>query len=114
MLHPRCYECHPMLRSLFWNVDKGIAPPPLPQPHHSGCGERDHTSHGPQAFLMYRRNLQELPSDDMEERSNEPPEAPPAGIYYAGDKVLVERSNGSTSEASIVEYDEVRSECLRT
>jgi len=52
-------------------------------------------------------NLQELPAHDVAQRSNEPPDAPPAGIYYAGDKVMVERTNGSTSEAMIVEYDEV-------
>jgi len=59
------------------------------------------------AVAVKWENLEELPPDDVEVRSSDPPEAPPAGIYYAGDKVLVERSNGSTSEASIVEYDEV-------
>jgi len=56
-------------------------------------------------------NLEELPADDMPIRSNDPAEAPPAGSsdapYYAGDKVMVERSNGSKSACSIVEYDEV-------
>ena len=52
-------------------------------------------------------NLQELPSDDEAPPDDEPPEAPPAGVHYVGDRVLVERSNGSTSLATIVEYDEV-------
>lgn len=59
------------------------------------------------AVAVKWENLEELPFHDVAVRSNEPPEAPPAGIYYAGDKVMVERSNGSTSHACIVEYDEV-------
>jgi len=59
------------------------------------------------AVAVRWENVAELPANDVAIRSNDPPEAPPAGLYYAGDKVLVERSNGSTSGASIVEYDEV-------
>ena len=57
------------------------------------------------------RNLKELPPDDavMHLPDTEPPEAPPAGVHYVGDRVKVERSNGSISYATIVEYDEVRS-----
>ena len=56
------------------------------------------------------RNLKELPPDDavMHLPDTEPPEAPPAGVHYVGDRVKVERSNGSISYATIVEYDEVR------
>ena len=55
------------------------------------------------------RNLQELPPEDAEQHlpETEPPEAPPAGVHYVGDRVKVERSNGSISYATIVEYDEV-------
>ena len=55
------------------------------------------------------RNLKELPPDDavMHLPETEPPEAPPAGVHYVGDRVKVERSNGSISYATIVEYDEV-------
>ena len=55
------------------------------------------------------RNLKELPPSDavMHLPDTEPPEAPPAGVHYVGDRVKVERSNGSISYASIVEYDEV-------
>jgi len=55
------------------------------------------------------RNLKELPPDDaiMHLPDTEPPEAPPAGVHYVGDRVKVERSNGSMSFATIVEYDEV-------
>ena len=52
-------------------------------------------------------NLAELPEDDFYVPNEEPPEAPPAGLYFCGDRVYVERSDGSTSEATIVEYDEV-------
>ena len=56
------------------------------------------------------RNLKELPPDDavMHLPDTEPPEAPPAGVHYVGDRVKVERSNGSISYATIVEYDAVR------
>ena len=55
------------------------------------------------------RNLKELPPDDavMHLPETEPPEAPPAGVHYVGDRVKVERSNGGISYATIVEYDEV-------
>ena len=55
------------------------------------------------------RNLQELPPEDAEQHlpETEPPEAPPAGVHYVGDRVKVERSNGGISYATIVEYDEV-------
>ena len=55
------------------------------------------------------RNLKELPPDDavMHLPDTEPPEAPPAGVHYVGDRVKVERTNGSISYATIVEYDEV-------
>ena len=51
----------------------------------------------------------ELPSDDEveEDGADEPPEAPPAGVHYVGDRVHVERSNGGISLATIIEYDEV-------
>ena len=53
-------------------------------------------------------NVRELPEDDVPDPDNdEPPEAPPAGSHYVGDRVMVERSNGSVSYAIIVEYDEV-------
>ena len=52
-------------------------------------------------------NVQELPEDDEEPVDHEPPEAPPAGVHYVGDRVLIERSNGVTSLATIVEYDDV-------
>ena len=48
------------------------------------------------------------PEDDAAEPDNdEPPEAPPAGMHYVGDRVLVERSNGRSSLATVVEYDEI-------
>ena len=53
-------------------------------------------------------NLKELPDTDFCPVSEEPPEAPHAyGLYFSGDRVLVERSDGSQSECTIVEYDEV-------
>ena len=53
-------------------------------------------------------NVTLLPPDDEPDPDNdEPPEAPRAGVHYVGDRVLVERSNGSTSLATVVEYDEV-------
>jgi hypothetical protein len=53
-------------------------------------------------------NLKELPETDFCPVSEEPPEAPHAyGLYFSGDPVLVERSDGSQSECTIVEYDEV-------
>ena len=53
-------------------------------------------------------NVVSLPADDEPDPDNdEPPEAPPAGMHYVGDRVLVERSNGSQSFATVVEYDEV-------
>lgn len=53
-------------------------------------------------------NVVPLPADDEPDPDNdEPPEAPPAGMHYVGDRVLVERSNGSQSFATVVEYDEV-------
>ena len=53
-------------------------------------------------------NVTVLPADDLPDPDNdEPPEAPPAGVHYVGDRVLVERSNGSTSLGTVVEYDEV-------
>ena len=56
------------------------------------------------------RNLKELPPDDavMHLPDTEPPEAPPAGVHYVGDRVKVERSNGSISYATSVEDDEGR------
>ncbi|KOO31418.1 hypothetical protein Ctob_014918, partial [Chrysochromulina tobinii] len=51
-------------------------------------------------------NVEELPEDDEAPVDDEPPEAPPAGVHYVGDRVLVERSNGSTSLGTVVEYDE--------
>jgi len=52
-------------------------------------------------------NVTELPDDDEAEADDdEPPEAPPAGVHYVGDTVLVERSDGRTSLATVVEYDE--------
>ena len=57
---------------------------------------------------VHFRNLKELPHTDMLlQQDTEPPEAPPAGVHYIGDRVKVERSNGGQSYASIVEYDEV-------
>jgi len=55
------------------------------------------------------KNLKELPPDDLEQSlpDTEPPEAPPAGVHYVGDRVRIVRSNGSESYATIVEYDEV-------
>jgi len=53
-------------------------------------------------------NVEELPEDDIAPPDDEPPEAPPAGVHYVGDRVLVERSNGATSLATVVEYDEVQ------
>ena len=59
-------------------------------------------------LVVRSENVFELPEDDEPDPDNdEPPEAPPAGLYYVGDRVLVERSNGSTSVATVVEYDEV-------
>ncbi len=52
-------------------------------------------------------NLAELPEDDVAPIISEPPEAPPAGIYYVGDRVKMERSNGEKSPATVVEFDEV-------
>ena len=53
-------------------------------------------------------NLKELGEEDFCPVSEEPPEAPHAyGLYFSGDRVLVERSDGSQSECTIVEYDEV-------
>ena len=53
-------------------------------------------------------NLKELPETDFCPPSEEPPEAPHAyGLYFCGDPVMVERSDGSQSECTIVEYDEV-------
>jgi len=53
-------------------------------------------------------NVTVLPPGDQPDPDNdEPPEAPPAGVHYVGDRVLVERSNGATSLATVVEYDEV-------
>ena len=56
-----------------------------------------------------RENIVPLPWEEEPDTSNdeEPLEAPRAGVYYVGDRVLVERSNGSTSLAIIAEYDEV-------
>jgi len=55
------------------------------------------------------RNLSELPPDDavMQLPDTEPPEAALAGVYYVGDRVKMERTNGSISYASIFEFDEV-------
>ena len=48
------------------------------------------------------------PETDFCPPSEEPPEAPHAyGLYFCGDPVMVERSDGSQSECTIVEYDEV-------
>ena len=53
-------------------------------------------------------HVRALPHDDVPDPDDdEPPEAPPAGMHYAGDRVVVERSSGRTSLATIVEYDEV-------
>jgi len=52
-------------------------------------------------------NLEECASDDEAPVDDEPPEAPPAGVHYVGDRVLVERSGGQTSLGTVVEYDEV-------
>ena len=56
-----------------------------------------------------RENLLPLPweAEPDDSKDEEPLEAPPAGIHYVGDRVLVERSNGHLSQATIVEYDEV-------
>ena len=52
-------------------------------------------------------NVEALPLNDEPDPDNdEPPEAPPAGVHYVGDRVLVERSNGRQSLATIVEYEE--------
>ena len=51
-----------------------------------------------------------LPEGDEAARpdyDDEPPEAPPAGVHYVGDRVLIERSSGRRSLATIVEFDEV-------
>ena len=55
-----------------------------------------------------RENLILLPWEEEPDGSNdeEPLTAPPAGVHYVGDRVNVERSNGRTSLATIVEYDE--------
>ena len=54
-------------------------------------------------------NLIPLPWEEEPDTSNdeEPLEAPRAGVHYVGDRVMVERSNGRTSLATLVEYDEV-------
>lgn len=52
-------------------------------------------------------NLRELPAEDIAPLTSEPPEAPPAGIYYVGDRVKVERSNGEKSPSTVVEYAEM-------
>ena len=55
-----------------------------------------------------RENLLPLPWEEEPDDSNndEPLHAPPAGVHYVGDRVHVERSNGRTSLATVVEYDE--------
>ena len=54
------------------------------------------------------KHVRELPEgDDADVDGDEPPVAPAAGAHYVGDRVLVERSNGSRSVATVVEYDEV-------
>jgi len=53
-------------------------------------------------------NVEELPEGDEAPPDDEPPEAPPAGVHYVGDRVLIERSNGATSLGTVVEYDEVQ------
>ena len=53
-------------------------------------------------------NVRELPaSDEPDPDDDEPPEAPPAGVHYVGDRVHVARSSGRTSLGTVVEYDEV-------
>lgn len=48
-----------------------------------------------------------LPADDVPDADDdEPQEAPPAGVHFVGDRVTVERSDGSLSAATVVEYDE--------
>ena len=46
------------------------------------------------------RNLKELPPDDavMHLPDTEPPEAPPAGVHYVGDRVKVCPSHGVPTE----------------
>ena len=60
-------------------------------------------------MAVRREHLFPLPWEEEPDLSNdeEPIEAPPAGVHYVGDRVNVERSNGRTSLATIVEYDEV-------
>jgi len=61
----------------------------------------------PEVAVQYE-NLTWLPeSDEAEERTEEPPEALPAGLYFQGDKVNVTRSNGDITFGIIVEYDMV-------
>jgi hypothetical protein len=61
----------------------------------------------PHVFIR-RENLLPLPWEEEPDDSNneEPLQAPPAGVHYVGDRVNVERSNGRTSLATVVEYDE--------
>ena len=60
----------------------------------------------PEVAVAYE-NLIWLPDEDeAEERTEEPPEALPAGLYFQGDRVNVTRSNGDVTFGIIVEYDE--------
>ena len=60
----------------------------------------------PEVAVAYE-NLIWLPDEDeAEERTEEPPEAQPAGLYFQGDSVNVTRSNGDVTFGIIVEYDE--------
>jgi hypothetical protein len=61
----------------------------------------------PHVFIR-RENLLPLPWEEEPDDSNneEPLQGPPAGIHYVGDRVLVERSDGRKSLATVVEYDE--------
>ena len=77
--------CHADLSQLVCSID-GMCPDVHVKPEH----------------------VRALPDDDEPDPDHdEPPEAPPAGAHYVGDRVLVERSSGRTSLATIVEYDEV-------
>ena len=57
-----------------------------------------------------RENLLPLPWEDPPDSSNddeEPMYAPRAGLHYVGDRVLLERTDGSSSVATLVDYDEI-------
>lgn len=60
----------------------------------------------PEVAVAYD-NLIWLPDEDeAEERTEEPPEALPAGLYFQGDRVHVTRSNGDVTFGIVVVYDD--------